>query len=41
MWWKAWGHWERGWTTMVVQKPACGTDLQSKLNVLREESFVL
>ena len=22
---KAWRHWERGWTNVVVQKPACGT----------------
>ena len=25
MWWKAWRHWERGWTIGDVQKPACGT----------------
>ena len=24
-WWKAWRHWERGWTIGDVQKPACGT----------------
>ena len=25
VWWKAWRHWERGWTIGDVQKPACGT----------------
>ena len=24
-WWKAWRHWERGWTIVVVQRPTCGT----------------
>ena len=24
--WQAWRHWERGWTIVVVQKPACGTE---------------
>ena len=23
-WWKAWSHWERGWTIVAVQRPACG-----------------
>ena len=26
VWWRAWRHWERGWTIVVVQKPACGTE---------------
>ena len=40
-WWKAWRHWERGWTIVVVQKPACGTGSPKQTPFLREEGFVL